>query len=265
MGSKDFIKTITTEFNENKNSHVFLIETNDIDKCIVDIKTIIKSVINTDEVTNSQIDDDSYMELITVREETGEIKKDKILELQKRINTKPILSNYKMYIIAPAELLNINSANKLLKTIEEPEEGIIGFLVTTNEDLIIDTIKSRCELHVVLYDSDNDIVNEEIIKYANNFIKTLEEGDLFSWHKEASKISNLKEIGVDIAKEIKKIYTNAGTGINTALDEYLISKNDRKTLIKKAEYINKLLTKLRTNMNSVLLLDLIYIDLKKVK
>ena len=131
MGSKDFIKTITTEFNENKNSHVFLIETNDIDKCIVDIKTIIKSVINADEVTNSQIDDDSYMELITVREETGEIKKDKILELQKRINTKPILSNYKMYIIAPAELLNINSANKLLKTIEEPEEGIIGFLVTS--------------------------------------------------------------------------------------------------------------------------------------
>ena len=38
MGSKDFIKTITTEFNENKNSHVFLIETNDIDKCIGIIK-----------------------------------------------------------------------------------------------------------------------------------------------------------------------------------------------------------------------------------
>lgn len=265
MGSKEFIKKIVDEFNENKNSHVFLIETNDINNCIVDVKSIIKKVLKAKEDVIEQIDSDNYIELITIIEENGDIKKDSILDLQKRLKTKPILSEYKFYIIAPAELLNINSANKLLKTIEEPEEGIIGFLITTNTDLIIDTIKSRCESHVVIYNDNENEQNEENVEFAISFIKAVEEKDLYYWHKESSKISNLKDIGYDVAKEIKRIYTNAGINPQTEIEVYLSSKNDRNILIKKAEYLNNILTKLRNNMNSVLLLDQLFIDLKKVK
>ena len=56
MGSKEFIKKIVDEFNENKNSHVFLIETNDINNCIVDVKSIIKNVLKAKEEVIEQIE-----------------------------------------------------------------------------------------------------------------------------------------------------------------------------------------------------------------
>ena len=265
MSSKNVVNNIINEFNENINSHVFLIETNDINSAINDIKSIIKSVISADEDVSSQIDNDTYIELISIIEEESEIKKDVILDLQKRLNTKPILSNYKFYIISPAEKLNLNSANKLLKTIEEPEDGIIGFLITSNSDLIIDTIKSRCEEQVLLYDTVESVVNTDVIEAAKIFISDVESKSLYAWHKDSKKIDNLKENGYAIAKEIKKIYTNACIGPTTEIEKGLINNNQREILFKKAEFINNYLSKLRENMNNILLLDMLFIELKKVK
>ena len=49
--------------------------------------------------------------------------------------------------------MNDTASNKLLKTIEEPSENIIGFLLTSNIDIILPTIKSRCEILSAKYDS----------------------------------------------------------------------------------------------------------------
>ena len=265
MNSKNVVNNIINEFNENINSHVFLIETNDVEKALIDIKSIIKAVIEADDTVSEQVDNDSYLELISVISEESDIKKDDILDLQKRLNTKPILSKFKFYIICPAEKLNINSANKLLKTIEEPEDGIIGFLITTNTDLIIDTIKSRCEEQMLIYDKEEDNNETEFTQIATEFIDALETKNLFVWHRIASKYSNLKDDGYAIAKEIKKIYTNAYIKPTTDFELLLKKKNSRKILCKKAELLNTYLSKLRENMNNVLLLDLLFIELKKVK
>lgn len=265
MNSKNVVSNIINEFNENINSHVFLIETNNIEKALIDVKSIVKTVIDADEDVSSQIDNDSYLELISIIGEDSDIKKDEILELQKRLNTKPILSKFKFYVICPAEKLNLNSANKLLKTIEEPEEGIIGFLITTNTDLIIDTIKSRCEEQLLIYDDVKNISSEEYIQAANEFIEALERKNLYEWHRIASKYNNLKDDGYAIAKEIKKIYTNACIEPTTDIEVFLRKNNTMNVLYKKAELLNTYLSKLRENMNSVLLLDLLYIELKKVK
>ena len=56
----------------------------------------------------------------------------------------PYYGPYKIYIIKDAQLLNDNGQNALLKTLEEPPEYAIFFLLTDNYDLLLDTIKSRC-------------------------------------------------------------------------------------------------------------------------
>lgn len=57
---------------------------------------------------------------------------------------KPYSSKYKIYIIDEAEKMNIQAQNAILKTIEEPPAYGIIILLTTNADLFLPTILSRC-------------------------------------------------------------------------------------------------------------------------
>ncbi|VVE30657.1 DNA polymerase III subunit delta' [Pandoraea horticolens] len=50
----------------------------------------------------------------------------------------------RVVLLYPAEALNVHAANALLKTLEEPPEGVIFLLVTTQPDRLLPTILSRC-------------------------------------------------------------------------------------------------------------------------
>ncbi len=51
----------------------------------------------------------------------------------------------RLIVISPAETLNIASANALLKILEEPPEGTIFLLVTSQPHRLLATITSRCQ------------------------------------------------------------------------------------------------------------------------
>lgn len=53
---------------------------------------------------------------------------------------------YKVVIINPAESMNINSANALLKVLEEPSANTLLLLVSHRPALLMATIRSRCHL-----------------------------------------------------------------------------------------------------------------------
>ncbi len=72
------------------------------------------------------------------------IKIDKIREMQKHIQEKPILSSKKVYIINNVETMTKEAQNCLLKTLEEPPEYAIIILICQNENMLLTTIKSRC-------------------------------------------------------------------------------------------------------------------------
>ena len=74
------------------------------------------------------------------------VKIEQIRELQRKIVEPPIISNKKVYIIDEAEKMNVAAQNAILKTIEEPPEYAIIFLLTTNRGAFLDTILSRCIL-----------------------------------------------------------------------------------------------------------------------
>ena len=51
---------------------------------------------------------------------------------------------WRMIIISEAEKMSVESQNALLKSLEEPSEGIIFILLAASADLLLPTIKSRC-------------------------------------------------------------------------------------------------------------------------
>lgn len=51
----------------------------------------------------------------------------------------------KVFIVDEAELMNAVAQNLLLKTLEEPPEGTVIVLVTSSEDRLLTTIRSRCQ------------------------------------------------------------------------------------------------------------------------
>ena len=76
--------------------------------------------------------------------EENSIKIETIRLMQKKVQELPIVSKRKVYIIDDAEYMTKEAQNCLLKTIEEPPEFVTVILITSNENRILNTIKSRC-------------------------------------------------------------------------------------------------------------------------
>lgn len=114
----------------------------------------------------SMIESGNHPEVKVISSDTLWIKKEQIKNLQEEFNKKPIMGNKKVYIIEEAEKLNKSSANTILKFLEEPEEGIIAILTTKNVHLILETIKSRCQLVKLLDEKSNNGI-EKLIKIYN--------------------------------------------------------------------------------------------------
>ncbi|MFC1965674.1 ATP-binding protein [Chloroflexota bacterium] len=74
-----------------------------------------------------------------------EISIGQIRQLQHSVNLPPFEGKYKVFIIDGAELLSIEAANCLLKTLEEPVGKVVFMLLTINERLLPATVVSRCQ------------------------------------------------------------------------------------------------------------------------
>jgi DNA polymerase-3 subunit delta' len=85
-------------------------------------------------------------DIITVtHEKPATISVDDIREqLNGDVMIKPYSSPYKIYIIPEADLMTPQAQNALLKTLEEPPEYAVIFLLTENADSLLPTIRSRC-------------------------------------------------------------------------------------------------------------------------
>ncbi|MGH4140852.1 DNA polymerase III subunit delta' [Clostridium sp.] len=70
-----------------------------------------------------------------------------IRTLIEEINKKPYEGDKKVVIIYHADKMTVQAQNALLKTIEEPPNNVTIFLLCENLEIILDTIKSRCQIH----------------------------------------------------------------------------------------------------------------------
>lgn len=87
-----------------------------------------------------------WYKLLGVDNKQGQIGVDEAFEIVKALTLKSYEGGHKVMLIWMAEKMNTACANKLLKLIEEPPEKTIFILIAEDEQQIINTIKSRCQL-----------------------------------------------------------------------------------------------------------------------
>ncbi len=84
--------------------------------------------------------------ILGVQNKQGEIRVDDAQEILKSLSLKAYEGGYKFMLVWMADKLNIAASNKLLKLLEEPPEKTIFILISENEEDIIQTIRSRCQI-----------------------------------------------------------------------------------------------------------------------
>jgi DNA polymerase III delta' subunit len=83
---------------------------------------------------------------VTVQEDNTAILVDEIRTLNDFVCAKPQLALQKIVIIYPAEKMNLQAANALLKTLEEPPAQTLVILLARHCAMLLPTIVSRCTM-----------------------------------------------------------------------------------------------------------------------
>jgi len=95
---------------------------------------------------NAYFNLEDWFDFIGVENAQGLIYSHESDEIIRKLSLKSFEAEYKVMIIWMPEKMHVSCSNKLLKMIEEPPMKTLFLLVTENEEEIITTIRSRCQL-----------------------------------------------------------------------------------------------------------------------
>ena len=177
---------------------------------------------------------------VNLREDENSIKIEAIRQMQKRVQELPIVSKRKVYIIDDSELMTKEAQNCLLKTLEEPPKFVTIILIVSNENLILNTIKSRC-LKIYF----NDLTDEELKNYISDKLNISEfsENMIKACGGSIGKASIIYE-NKDIYSELDKIFTSVEnytlTDVVSKLEILYKSKDEIQDIL---EYLNTIFIK----------------------
>ena len=87
-----------------------------------------------------------WYRLIEIEKKQGQIGVDEAQDIVRKLYLKSYEGGYKVMLIWMAEKMNTAASNKLLKLIEEPPDKTIFLLLCIEEEQIIQTIRSRCQV-----------------------------------------------------------------------------------------------------------------------
>lgn len=118
------------------------------------------------------------------------IKIDQIRYMNQKISEKPITSSKKVYIINNSDTMTKEAQNCLLKTLEEPPSYATIILIASNENKLLNTIRSRC-----IKVNFSKLKYEELQEYINkNNIENITPNMLlFSNRKHRKNIKNKRK------------------------------------------------------------------------
>lgn len=87
-----------------------------------------------------------WYRILGIDNKQGQIGVDEAQDIVKSLALKSYEGGYKVMLIWMAEKMNTAASNKLLKLIEEPPNKTIFILIAEDEEQIINTIRSRCQV-----------------------------------------------------------------------------------------------------------------------
>ncbi|MDO5059050.1 MAG: DNA polymerase III subunit delta' [Neisseria sp.] len=85
-----------------------------------------------------------------------QIKIDAVRSLIEQVRLTSVRGGRRVVLIYPAESMNAQAANALLKILEEPPENVLFLLVSHSRDKLLPTIKSRCRQTVLPMPSESE-------------------------------------------------------------------------------------------------------------
>lgn len=267
------IKSLVNKFNENKLSHVFLMETNDKNALMNDLLELCK-VINCPEAYTSKCDKCNLCHLIETNSlpslkiiypDGQAIKKSQMEELKNDFIGIPYLSRYNIYIINDAEKFNASSANTMLKFIEEPEQNVLGFLISNNKENVISTVKSRCEIIKAFYDTDvSQNTNEKIKEMVEDYLYKIEveKNKSILYNKVILEEKLEKDEMLILFQMILTIYLDLLSDKSTTEKLKKLKKLSHQEMIKRIYLVNEIIERLNYNVNMNLLLDYFVLSLE---
>ena len=92
------------------------------------------------------IEQEEFPDVTLIKPVNQVIKTERIRELVGQFSQAGIESQQQVFIIEQAEKMHPNAANSLLKVIEEPQSEVYIFFLTSDEEKILPTIRSRTQI-----------------------------------------------------------------------------------------------------------------------
>ena len=111
-----------------------------------------------------------WLQFIGAENKQGNITADECNDIIRQLNLKSFESEYKVLLLWMPEYLG-KEGNKLLKLIEEPPPNTLFILVAENEEMILPTILSRCQLIKIPMPEDKEI-EQALVERADANIDT---------------------------------------------------------------------------------------------
>ncbi len=112
---------------------------------------------------------DWYLSL-GIENKQGQIGVDEALDVVKKLSLKSYEGGYKVMLIWMVDKMNVSASNKLLKLIEEPPEKTVFILITDNEEQLLQTIRSRCQ--VLHFPPLGELVIKDAIQKSENLTES---------------------------------------------------------------------------------------------
>ncbi len=184
------------------------------------------------------------------------------------IDVKPYSSPYKIYIIDEAEKMNVQAQNALLKTIEEPPQYAVILLLTTNADLFLPTIRSRCVTLNIKAVAD-EVIRKFLMEkkgvpdYQADVCVAFAQGNVGKAIALASSedFNELKAAAVQLMKRIKDIDLYELSAAVKQISEFKLQINDYFDIMM-IWYRDILVYKATMDVNNLIFKDEVY-DIKK--
>lgn len=269
------------EINNDHISHAYLIDENNNNDSFNIVMAFIKEIlcskldVNDRQVLCKRIDDGNYPEIKIIEPDGMLIKKKQILDLQQEFSRSAFEGNKRIYIIRDADKMRSETANSMLKFLEEPDNDIIAILMTNNYNNLLSTIISRCQV-IRLNNVDAAVNDEELEKVVVNFIKSIENSGirsilneqvlLFNYVsiKDRDKLIHVFDKMIDMYYDIMKINSGSNSIKNVNYLDILsdiAGKNDINLILNKINYLVEAKDSIRSNVNVNLLVDSLIINL----
>lgn len=203
IGHKKTIEAFKKTIEKNSLAHAHLIVGDDgIGKSIL-AKAFACEILGIDYKEN-------HVDIVNYRVTKNSFGVDDVRAAIEEINKKPYELDKKVVILYSGEKITVQGQNALLKTIESPPNGVYILILAVSLDSMLDTIKSRCQIHKLA-----PLSKEEMEKFINREFKGLEK-DLFNSvlsfsagtpgrvkdFLEDSSFDNIRDIVIDLLRVI---------------------------------------------------------------